>query len=181
MNARKSLIAAVVLAAFGMTAATALAQGPGRGADGTPRADCPLHENCPAYGLGSGAGRGGMQPENVTARLADMKAALALQPDQLAAWDAYAARVQAQAEARAKLREGMYALRGDRQAMSDYRVTMLKQNAEAAEQINTLRKELTATLTAEQRATFDHFRMGPAVGDGRFGERGPRASGCGRA
>jgi len=58
-------------------------------------------------------------------------------------------------------------------------VTMLKHKAQAAEEINVLRKALAATLTAEQKATFDQYAMGPRFargpghGPGPGGGRGP--------
>jgi len=138
MNARISLIALGVAAA--LAAGSALAHG----------------------GMGHGP-RGPMTPEQVTQRMTPLKEALKLQPNQVAAWNAYEARITASAQARAKMHEAMPAP-GDRDAMADFRVTMMKFNAQAAEESNNARKALVATLTPEQKTTFDSFRPGPMAG-----------------
>lgn len=148
MKARMTLIA---LALAGAVAATgALAHG-GFG---------------PGHGAGQGPGaRGPATPEQVTQRLAPLKDALKLQPNQLAAWNAYEGKITANAQARAKLREAMPAP-ANRDAMADFRVSMMKFNAQAADETNQARKALVATLSPEQKATFDNFRPGPMAGGG---------------
>ncbi len=178
MTRRLTIIAAALAAS--MLAATAYAHGgPGWGGG-------------PGQGPGYGPGRGDMRgatPEQMTQhrtqRLAELKGALKLQPNQVAAWDAYEARLVANQQARVKMHESMPA-RGDHDAMADFRVSMMKFNAQAAEEANQARKALVATLSTEQKATFDSFRgPGPlAAGPGqRFGGgpgmRGGR--GCGPA
>lgn len=187
MNARRSLLAAATAAALAAVAASAWAYGPGmrnQGANCPAQADCPMAAPGPMAGAGPvmgpgpmGAGpRGGMRgdPAAVGARLEQLKAALKLQPNQMAAWDAYEARVKAQAAERAKLRESMANFQGDPQARADQRVALMKQRAAAAEEINGLRKALYGTLSAEQKATFDqHYpAAGPMAGPhGRGGAR----------
>jgi hypothetical protein len=177
MKSRMTMIAAALAAS--MLAATAYAHG-GHGWGGGP---------------GPGAGRGDMRgpaPEQMaqrmTERLTALKGALKLQPNQTAAWDAYEAKVAANMQARAKMHEAMPA-RGDRDAMADFRVTMMKFNAQAADEANQARKALTATFSAEQKATFDSFRgpgamagAGPGArsgGPGMGGGRGMGGRGCG--
>lgn len=178
MNARRTLLAVAAAAAMAATTSAALAFGPGmRGANCPAQADCPMAGSGPMAGPGPmGAGpRGGMgmrgDPAAAGARLEQLKAALQLQPNQTGAWNAYETRVKAQADERAKLREGMLNLKGDAQALADHRVAMLKQRAAAAEEINTLRKSLYASLTAEQKAAFDQFRPGGGAKAGRHAHR----------
>jgi Spy/CpxP family protein refolding chaperone len=104
--------------------------------------------------------------ERVQTRLSTLKDALKLQPGQLDAWNAYEARVAAAAQSRAQMRQSMQDSRGDAQAMADQRVAMMKHNAAAAEEVNTLRKALVATLTPEQKATFEQYAMGQRFAGG---------------
>jgi hypothetical protein len=108
---------------------------------------------------------------------------LKLQAGQMDAWNAYEAKVKSEAQARTQMRQGMLDLRNDPQAMADYRVTMMKHNAQSAEEVNGLRKALVAALTPEQKATFDQYAPGPHLargpgygsgfGPGTGGGRGP--------
>lgn len=164
MKANKSMLALAVAGLFAVTA-SAFAHGPGFGPG--PHGG----------GMGMMGGRGAaLDPAQhaqwVQSRLDGLKGALKLQAGQVDAWNAYAAKVTAEAQARAQLRQGMLEHRGDAQAMADHRVTMMKHNAQAAEEINTLRKALVAKLSAEQKATFEQYAMGP-----RFA-RGPGADGA---
>jgi len=118
-------------------------------------------------GMGQGP-QGPMTPEQVTQRMTPLKEALKLQPTQMAAWNAFEGKVAANAQARAKLRESMPAP-GNRDAMADFRVAMMKFNAQAAEETNNARKALVATLTPEQKTTFDNFRPGPMAGGPGYG------------
>ena len=172
MQAKKSVLSLAIAGLF-VVAGTAFAHGPGPQGGGMgmmgPRAGAPLD---PAQ-----------QAERVQARLSGLKDALKLQTAQQDAWNAYEAKVKSEAQARAQMRQGMLEKRGDAQAMADYRVTMMKHNAQAAEEINGLRKALAATLNAEQKATFDQYSMGPrfARGPGQgFGPGGGRGPGFGR-
>lgn len=163
MKVRKSLLTIAVAGAMGALATAALAHGPGWGGTGFATAG-------PMMGM-----RGGPNPEFAQARLDQLEAALKLQPNQLAAWTAYEARVKAQVDERVKMREAMQNLHGDAQALADQRVAWMKQRAQAAEEINELRKALYATLTPEQKATFDQFRPGPG---GMAGYGPGRGRGC---
>ena len=155
MQAKKSILSLAIAGLFAIAGAAA-AQGPGPQGGGMgmmgPRGAAPLD---PAQ-----------QAERVQARLAGLKDALKLQPGQLDAWNAYEAKVKSEAQARAQMRAGMLEQSGDAQAMADYRVTMMKHNAQAAEAINALRKAVVATLTAEQKATFDRYTPGPRLARG---------------
>lgn len=114
-------------------------------------------------GHGRWEGRGGVQPVAVGERLDALEAALKLQPAQAPAWAAFESTLLANAQERARLREAMPD-RADREAMADFRVAMMKFNARAAEQANDARRALVATLSPEQRATFERFahaRGGP--------------------
>ncbi|MFN3567147.1 MAG: Spy/CpxP family protein refolding chaperone [Burkholderiaceae bacterium] len=153
MKAGNALLTIAVAGALGAVATATLAHGPGWGGMGAN------------YMMG-GAGpmmdmRGGPSPEIAQARLDQLKAALDLQPNQLEAWNAFEARVKAQVQVAAKRREAMRDFQGDSQALADQRVAWLKQRAQAAEELNAVRKNLYATLTPEQKATFDRFRPGP--------------------
>ncbi len=181
MQAKTTIVSLAVVSLFA-AAASALAYGPG-----------------PRGGMGFGPGAGAqMDPawhvERAQARLDFLKSALKLQPAQLPAWDAYEARVKTEAQTRAQLRESMFAARGDTQAFADQRVTMMKHNAQAADDINQVRKALYASLSDEQKATFDQNAMGPRFargpaagaqpgfgpGSGYGPGRGGRGSGFGR-
>jgi hypothetical protein len=144
MNARMKLMTVALVAA--LSTGAALAHG-GMG-----------------YGPHGGPGmRGPVSAEQVTQRLAPLKEALKLQPNQVAAWNAYESKIAGNAQARSKMREAMPAA-GDRDAMADFHVTMMKFNAQAAEETNIARKALVATLSAEQKTTFDNYRPGPMAG-----------------
>jgi Spy/CpxP family protein refolding chaperone len=172
MQAKKTMLSLAVVGAIA-AAGAAFAYGPGPQGGGIgmmgPRSGAPMD---PA-----------LHAERVQARLDALKDALKLQAGQVDAWNAYEARVKSGAEARAQLRQEMQAHRGDPEAMADYRVTMMKHNAQAAEEINGLRKAFVATLTAEQQATFNEYSMsprfargpgaGPGFGPGAGGGRGP--------
>lgn len=165
MQAKKSLVCLAVVSLFAASGA-ALAHGPGPYGGGMgPRAGAPVD---PAQ-----------HAERVQARLGTLKEALKLQPNQLDAWNAYAAKVAAEAQARAEMRKSMIELQGDAQAMADQRVAMMKRNAAAAEEVNGLRKALVATLSPEQKTTFDQYSMGPRFAGGPGGGRGPGGRGPG--
>lgn len=181
MALRRTMMMTMIAASLAAGAGLALAHGghgPGEhcaGAAGAPMANCPA-------GMPGGMGmRGGMRgPEAATARLAAVKDALKLQPAQTAAWDAYEATLRSTAEARARLREGMLERRGNADAMAEYRVTMSRFNAQAAEEMLAARKAFVAALTPEQKATFDTF--GPGMGTtagGRSMKRGGTQGGPG--
>jgi hypothetical protein len=147
MQAKKSIVSLAILSLFAAGGA-ALAYGPGpQGGGMGPRAGAPMD---PAQ-----------HAERVQARLGTLKEALKLQPNQLDAWNAYAAKVTSEAQARSEMRKSMTELKGDAQALADQRVAMMKRNAAAAEEVNGLRKALVATLSPEQKATFDQYSMGP--------------------
>jgi hypothetical protein len=125
--------------------------------------------------MGPGAGAPmdpAQQAERVQFRMAGIKDALKLQPNQAEAWNAYEAKVKAEAQVRAQLHQGMAERRGNPEAMADYRVTMLKHRAQAAEELNGLRKALVAALTPEQKATFERYAMGPGMARGPGGGPG---------
>jgi hypothetical protein len=171
MQAKRSMLSMAVVGMF-VVAGTAFAYGPGPQGGGMgmmgPRAGAPLD---PAQ-----------QAERVQARLSGLKDALKLQPAQQDAWNAYEAKVKSEAQARFEMRKAMQQ-QTDPQALADQRVAMLKQRAQSAEEINGLRKSLVATLSAEQKATFDQYSMGPrfARGPGQgFGPGGGRGPGFGR-
>ncbi len=161
MNARTSILSLAIASLFA-AAGTAMAYGPGPHAGMGPRA---------------AAADPAQHGERVQTRLSTLKDALKLQPGQLDAWNAYEARVAAAAQSRAQMRQSMQDSRGDAQAMADQRVAMMKHNAAAAEEVNTLRKALVATLTPEQKATFEQYAMGQRFaggpGAGAGGGRGP--------
>jgi DNA-binding phage protein len=173
MQAKQSILSLAVVALFA-AAGSAFAYGPGPMGGGMgmgPRAGAPTD---PAQ-----------HAERVQTRLAALKEALKLQPNQLAAWNDYEAKVKAEAQARAQMRQAMLEQRGDAQAMADQRVAMMKHDAQAAEEVNVLRKALVATLSAEQKATFEQYAtprfagagpragFGPGYGPGAGGGRGP--------
>lgn len=166
MQANKTIVSLAIASLFAATGA-ALAYGPGpHGSGGSmmgPRAGGPMDPQFMA--------------ERVQFRLAGLKDALKLQPNQLEAWNAYAARIENEAQSRAQLHQSMFEQSGDAEAWANHRVTMMKHNAQAAEEINGLRKALVATLSAEQKATFERYAMGPGFMNGPCG--GPHGYGPG--
>jgi hypothetical protein len=126
----------------------------------------PWSESGSARGLGPAMGAMGTMspPERAAARSKTLEAELRLQPTQTAAFAAYAAKIQTEAEARAKVREAMMSRRGDPQAMSEFRVTIAKHNAEALDELNQLRKNLVAVLTPEQKQVLDRHGFGHGAG-----------------
>lgn len=166
MNARKTLVSLLSAGALAVAASAALAHGPG-------------------YGWGGGAMMGG-SPEVVTQRLGDLKGALKLTAQQESAWSSYEQAVTRAAAGRAKLFESMQGARGQPDALGDLRVSMMKFNAQSADEINQARKALVATLTPEQKTSFDQFRpgpgpyagRGPGYGPGHGPGYGPRSGAC---
>jgi hypothetical protein len=163
MKAKQSVLS---LAIVGLLAAgTALAYGPGPQGGGMrmggPPADAAQHA------------------ERMQLRLNTLKEALKLQPGQLDAWNAYEAKIRTEGQVRFEMRQAMHQQQGDAQALADQRVAMMKQRAQAAEEINGLRKALVATLTPEQKATFDQYAMGPHMRGGPGGQGGKPGFGPG--
>jgi Spy/CpxP family protein refolding chaperone len=156
MQARKSILSLAIVSLFA-AAGAALAYGPGPQGGGMR--------------MGGPPATAAEHAERMQARLGSLKEALKLQPNQLDAWNAYEAKVKAEGQARFEMRQAMHQQQGDAQALADQRVAMMKQKAQAAEEINGLRKALVAKLTPEQKATFDQYSMGPHMG------RGPGADG----
>jgi Spy/CpxP family protein refolding chaperone len=156
MQAKKSIFSLAIVSLFA-AAGAALAYGPGPQGGGMR--------------MGGPPATAAEHAERMQARLGSLKEALKLQPNQLDAWNAYEAKVKAEGQARFEMRQAMHQQQGDAQALADQRVAMMKQKAQAAEEINGLRKALVAKLTPEQKATFDQYSMGPHMG------RGPGADG----
>ncbi len=152
MKTRRTMMAAAVAALLAAVAVPAFSHGPGYG---------------PGMGARSGA-FGGAQPERAKARIEALRSDLKLTPNQTAAFDAWAAKVQTEAEARAKLRTEMQSRFGDPQAMSELRVTMARHNAEAAQELHTLRTNLYTVLSAEQKKVLDGYGPGAGMGP-RYG------------
>jgi Spy/CpxP family protein refolding chaperone len=167
MQAKKSILSLAIVSLFAAGAAFAYGPGPQGGGMGMagPRAGAPKD---PAQ-----------HAERLQARLGSLKEALKLQPNQLDAWNAYEAKVKAEGQVRFEMRKAMFEQQGDAQALADQRVAMMKHRAQAAEEINGLRKALVATLTPEQKATFDQYSMGPRMGRGPGAEGGKPGMGPG--
>jgi 1,2-phenylacetyl-CoA epoxidase PaaB subunit len=165
MQAKKSIVSLAIVSLFA-AAGAAFAYGPGPQGGGMrmggPPADAAQHA------------------ERMQLRLSTLKEALKLQPNQLDAWNAYEAKVKAEGQVRFEMRQAMHQ-QTDAQALADQRVAMMKHRAQAAEEINTLRKALVATLTPEQKATFDQYSMGPHMRGGRGAEGGMPGVGPGPA
>ena len=157
MKAKKSILSLAVVSLLA-AAGTALAYGPGPQGGGLRMGGPPADATQDA--------------DRMQARLGALKEALKLQPNQLDAWNAYEAKVKAEGQVRFEMRQAMRQQQGDAQALADQRVAMMKHRAQAAEEINGLRKALVATLTPEQKTTFDQYSMGP-----RMMSRGPCAEG----
>jgi Spy/CpxP family protein refolding chaperone len=164
MQAKKSIVS---LAVAGLLAATgaALAYGPGPHGGGMRMGGPPVDA--------------AQHAERMNLRLGNLKEALKLQPGQLDAWNAYEAKIRAEGQVRFEMRQAMHQQQGDAQALADQRVAMMKHKAQAAEEINGLRKALVATLTPEQKATFDQYAMGPRMKHGPGAEGGKRGFGPG--
>ena len=153
MQAKKSILSLALVSLFA-TAGAALAYGPGPQGGGMrmggPPADATQHA------------------ERMQTRLSTLKEALKLQPTQLDAWNAYEAKVKSEGQAHFQMRQAMQQ-QSDAQALADQRVAMMKQRAQAAEEINGVRKALVATLSPEQKATFEQYSAGPRMGRGPGG------------
>jgi len=166
MQAKKSILSLALVSLFA-AAGAALAYGPGPQGGG-------MHMGGPPVDAAQHA-------ERMQARLSTLKEALKLQPNQLDAWNAYEAKVKSAGQARFQMRQAMQQ-QGDAQALADQRVAMMKQRAQAAEEINGVRKALVATLSPEQKATFEQYSAGPRMGRGPGGGKpghGPGPGGPG--
>ncbi len=141
----------------------------------------------PGPGAGHGPGMAAATPaermaqaeQMRTARLAQLRSDLKLQPSQQAAFDGFEATIKRNAQAHQQQMDAMQKARGNPDAMADLRVTMLKARAQAADEANQARKALVAVLTPEQKATFDRIgpmsmagrSMGPGMGPGMHEHR----------
>jgi Spy/CpxP family protein refolding chaperone len=165
MQAKKSILSLAIVSLFA-AAGAALAYGPGPQGGGMrmggPPADAAQHA------------------ERMQLRLAGLKDELKLQPNQLDAWNAWEARIKAEGQVRFEMRQAMHRFQGDAQAFADQRVAMMKHRAQAADEINGLRKALVATLTPEQKATFDQHSMGPRMRGGPGAHGGKPGQGPGQ-
>ncbi len=154
----QSLMALWVAGGLAVAAAGAWAQGgPGSMPCAGGAADCPAHgPGMGRGGAGHGPMKGGMHEQAGwgAARLTEVKQALKLQPEQMTAWNAYEARVIAQRDAQTQRFEQMRTLRGNPDALAEFRVKALAADAQAAEEINTARKALVAVLTPAQKTAF---------------------------
>ena len=164
MQARKSILSLAIVSLFA-AAGAALAYGPGPQGGGMRMGGPPVDA--------------AQHAERMQLRLNTLKEALKLQPNQLDAWNAYEAKLKAEGQVRFEMRQAMHQQQGDAQALADQRVAMMKHKAQAAEEINGLRKALVATLTPEQKATFDQYAMGPRMGRGAGAEGGKPGMGPG--
>lgn len=164
MQAKKSILSLAIVSLFAASAA-ALAYGPGPQGGGMrmggPPADAAQHA------------------ERMQLRLANLKEALKLQPNQLDAWNAWEAKIRAEGQVRFEMRQAMHQFQGDAQAFADQRVAMMKHRAQAAEEINGLRRSLVATLSPEQQTTFDQYAMGPRMRGGKGAQGGMPGMGPG--
>lgn len=156
MQAKKSILSLAFAGLFA-AAAAAFAYGPGPQGGG--------------MGMGGPPKDPAAHAERLQARLVTLKDALKLQPNQMAAWNAYEAKLKSEAQAHFELRKAMQQ-QTDPQAAADQRVAMMKQRAQAADEINGLRKSLVATLTPEQKATFEQYAVGPRFAGGEDGKPG---------
>jgi hypothetical protein len=171
---RKQLWA--VLIAGGLAAGSAAALAAGGPHDGMSCGDGYAQTQAPGMGHGGRHGGGMMEGPHHgamkgdrtaggwdTQQLAKIKPTLQLQPEQMPAWNAYEARVDAQRAAQAKRYGEMRTLRGQPEAMAEFRLKALQADAQAAEEINVARKALVAVLTPAQKTTFEQAR-GPQRG-----------------
>lgn len=164
MQATKTITGLALAALLAGTAAAAQSSAPAQPQQGA-------HHRCAPASPEQAAQR-------LNERLDQLRARLNLQPAQAAAWDAYAGKLQSNLLARHKLHESRPA-KGDREALADYRVTVLKFNAQAADETNQARKALAATLSPEQKSAFDaHVARDRGHGHARADRsRGSKAGG----
>ena len=92
----------------------------------------------------------GFSPERVAQRMDAMKLALKLTASQQPLWDAYAARVQQQMQAGAKMREQMQAARGNPEQLKQLQDSAFRSRTEATAEISRLKADLVRTLSVEQ-------------------------------
>jgi hypothetical protein len=156
MQARRSILSIAIVGLFA-AAGAALAYGPGPQGGG--------------MGMGGPPKDPAAHAERLQTRLSTLKEALKLQPNQIAAWSAYEAKVKSEAQAHFEMRKAMQQ-QTDPEALADQRVAMMKQRAQAADEINGLRKSLVATLTPEQKTTFEQYAVGPRFAGGEGGKQG---------
>jgi hypothetical protein len=163
MQAKKSILSLAIVSLFA-AAGAALAYGPGPQAGGMRMGGPPVDA--------------AQHTERMQTRLTTLKEALKLQPSQLDAWNAFEAKAKAEGQVRFEMRQAMHQ-QPDAQARADQRVEFMKQRAQGAEEVNGLRKALVATLTPEQKATFEQYSMGPRMGRGPGPDGGKPGRGFG--
>lgn len=137
---RKTFLAAFTAAALAVAASGAAARGPGAGPGPAAGPHAPL----------------------ALQRLAELKTALQLTPEQQTAWGGYEQAVTRAATGRQKLQQSMRQARGRADAMEDLRVALLKFNALATDEVNQAREALIARLSPEQARSFEASRRTPA-------------------
>ncbi len=166
MNAKLRFFSFAAAGLLAGSAAVAFAQAPAQGPGPGPQyGPCPMGQGV-GYGPHHGMRGEGFDPARVDARLNAMATALQLQPNQQAAWEAYAGKVKNQAAVRAKMRADMIAVMNDRQKALELRAEHMKANGAALSDIAQARAALSAVLSPEQKTTLDNFGRGQMRGYG---------------
>ena len=111
-----------------------------------------------AGGFGRGAHmRGGDPSALAKSHLAAMKAALIITPRQEPAWDAFAGKVKAQAASMAAMRGRAAQMDVPAPERMAQRTAFMRERLAGMEAMSGAMKDLYATLTPEQKATFDNM------------------------
>lgn len=162
MNAKLRFLG--LAAASLIAGSAAFAQAP---APGTPCAGgCPMVQGA-GHGQYHGMRGQGFDPARAEARTAALATVLKLQPNQQAAWDAFAGKIKGQRETRVKMHAEMMALGADRQKRLELRAEHMKANGAALGELAQSRAALLAVLSPEQKVTLDNFGRGHGQGYGR--------------
>lgn len=159
---RKWVVGGALVGALGVMAAAWAHGGPG----GADQGGHGMRGHGSGHAMGMQHGMGGMHGMGMhggAAGLASTKDALKLSAEQLPAWEAYAATVNRQAEARERMRSAMHSGTVEHGAMHE---TMAAFRREAAKEIAEARAALIAVLSAEQRQVFEQPRPGRAMAQG---------------
>jgi Spy/CpxP family protein refolding chaperone len=156
--------AALAIAGIGAGLASAGPMGPGFG---------PMAAGPGTYAPGARFARGN-PAAFADAHLADLKSALKITSEQEPAWDAFAGKVKAQAEAMQALRAKAWEATGAAPDRMAQHAEFMKQRVAAMEGAAEAMKALYAVLTPEQKATLDQG-FGPGGGRGPGMPFGPRA------
>lgn len=155
MTGCKTMLTLAVSLSMAAVAGSALAQGSGATVGPAPVVKPKTAPAAPATAAAPAPTRA---PAPRRVGLDEMKAALKLKPSQMEAWAAYETALKARADQELPVRSERKSRDGTAATPTEPRAQAAKQGAQASENVAAARDKLVATLSPEQKATFEQMR-----------------------